>query len=243
MADGTTQTGREPGRRAREAQAAIRRIALVALLGVALGLLMQVLIIALRLAGGVMPGLSAWADLAQTVTWSVLVCTGVAVGMAIGKARTMLAGMLAALFAPLAMAAAKSMQKVVASLVAAAEQPALLSLTTLGVVRAVEYGLLAFVLAVLAERKERRLLPYAAAGGVTGLVFGGAVVVLTYLLASLDGRGRDGMMLASLAITELGSPLGCALVIYVAQAVATQTRLWERGGGSARRAEAPPRVR
>ena len=225
-------TPRQPSRRARQAQEAMRRIAVVAALGIGLGLLMQGLIILLRLVGaGAAPGLLTLAELAQTVTWSVLVCTGVALGTALGKARGALAGLVGAVFAPLALAAAKSVQKVMLSVLDAVEQPGLISLTTIGVVRALEYGILAWVLAWLAQRQERRLWPYALAGGCVAVLFGGALLFLTFMLQGLDGSGRNWLALGTMAVTELGSPLGCAVVIYLAQLVATNARLWARGSG------------
>lgn len=228
LADTTIMTeSRRLSRRGKAVQGAIRRIALVAALGVGLGLLIQLVIVCLRLIGGVSPSLLALADLAQAVTWSVLVCTGVAIGMAIGKARTALAGVFAAFFAPLSMAAAKAMQKVIGSLLGALEQPALLSMATIGVVRALEYGILAWLLAWLSERKERRMHPYLLAGGGVGVLFGGFIVALSIL--STTGENEMGILkISTLATSEVGAPLGCAAVIYITQLVATQARLWAR---------------
>ena len=224
-----TKQSSNVSRRAKAAQQVMRRIAVVAMLGIVLGLAMQTLIILLRLFGAsIAPGLVNMADVVQTVTWSVLVCTGVAVAMAFGKARTALSGLIAAMFAPLALAAAKSAQKVMLSIVDAAEQPGVVSLTTVSVVRALEYGILAWILAWLVEHRERRLMPYAAAGGVVALLFGGALLVLNFVLQGMDGRGRNWVALGSMAISELGSPVGCALVIYVAQVVTANSRLWAR---------------
>ncbi len=65
MADITTfGQSRRLSRRGAAVQGAIRRIAVVAALGAGLGLLIQLLIIALRLAGGISPSLLAVADLA-----------------------------------------------------------------------------------------------------------------------------------------------------------------------------------
>jgi hypothetical protein len=150
--------------------------------------------------------------------------------MAIGKARTALAGLFAAFFAPLSMAAAKAVQKVVGSLLGALDQPALLSLATIGVVRAIEYGILAWLLAWLSERKERRMRPYLLAGGGVGLLFGGLIVALSVLNAASDGS-LSLLKITSVATTEIGSPLGCAAVIYITQLVAIQARLWARASG------------
>jgi hypothetical protein len=89
------------------ALAAIRRLALVALLAVALGFIMQAILLATKLgAGGAFPGLLFLVDLTQGIAWSTLVCMGVSVGISVSKARPFLAGLLALVFAPLAVAAA-----------------------------------------------------------------------------------------------------------------------------------------
>ena len=77
---------------AQRASRAIRSIAFVAIAAIGLGFLMQGLIVLARLlAGGALPGAGLVADLASTVSWSVLVCTGVAIGVSLGKARAALA--------------------------------------------------------------------------------------------------------------------------------------------------------
>lgn len=111
----------------------------------------------------------ALGELAGSVAWSVIVCTGVAIGVSVGKARAALAGAIGMLFAPLALAGAKAAQKVMASLVEATVQPAVFSLATLSVVRALEYGLLAWMLTLLTERKAVRLMPYLLAGAGVGI--------------------------------------------------------------------------
>ncbi|UXN75084.1 hypothetical protein N8D56_09275 [Devosia sp. A8/3-2] len=77
--------------------------------------------------GGAFPGVSIFADSVQTVTWSVLVCTGVAIGVTVSKARKAPAGLMGLLFAPLALAVAKAGQKAMLALIGALEQPAALS--------------------------------------------------------------------------------------------------------------------
>jgi len=221
-------------RRAETSRNIIRRIAIVAGLGVGLGIAMQIAIVLLRLLGGQAPNSTAIAGLLQTVTWSTLVCTGVAVGMALGKARAALASVYSAVFAPLALTAAKGVEKLIASLMNVANNPGVLSIATIGVVRALEYGLLAWLLAWLSQRNERRLLPYGLAGGGVGVFFGGTILLMTYVASGLDETGRNYLTLASTAIAEIGSPLGCAFVIYVAQFVGTHMRLWSRGSRSNR---------
>jgi hypothetical protein len=70
-----------------DARAAIKRVAMIALLAVVLGFTMQVLILAAKLAGGgQFPGLRLLGDTTQGTTWAVLVCGGLGLGTTIVKA-------------------------------------------------------------------------------------------------------------------------------------------------------------
>ena len=134
-----------------EEGALIRRIAPIALLSVAVGFAIQGLILAAKLWGGVDNATAGFAaSLAQGVTWSVLVCVGVGIVTSVSEARPLLAGLLALLVAPLALALAKASQKVVAGLISAAEQEAALSLGMASSLKAVEYGILGWMLAKFA---------------------------------------------------------------------------------------------
>jgi hypothetical protein len=213
-----------------QAQRALRHLALIAILGIGLGLFMQALIVTARLlSGGILPSAAIVADISQSVTWSALVCTGVAIGMSIGKARHALAGIVAGLFAPLALATAKGAQKFVLALIDVVEQPTLLSVQTLGLVRAVEYGLLAWLLTLLSERKNRRLLAYAGIGALVAAIFGGGVSAFTLNAQFAADKPPSLPGILSLLINELGAPIGCALVIYVGQLVAINARIYARG--------------
>lgn len=147
------------------------------------------------------------ADVANSVTWSFFVCTGVAIGVSIGKARKALAGLIGFLFAPIAIAAAKAMQKAVIVAIDAVESVALLPVTTLGLVRAVEYGLLAWLLTVMTEREIARPLPYLGIGTGIGLFFGIALALLTRASALAAGTDLTAQQLAGTLMNEIGSPI------------------------------------
>lgn len=211
-----------------KAQAELRRIATVALLSIALGFFMQVLILASRLlAGAALPGITILADLAQGITWSFFVCTGVAIGVAIGKARKALAGLMGVIFAPLGIALSKSAQKAMLVALDAAEQPALLSLTTIGLVRAVEYGILAWVLAIFAEKELSRPLPYLGVGAAVGIVFGVILAALTWVSLEAAGKAFTAPQLAGTLVNEIGSPIGCAFIVFIGQLVALNFKIYK----------------
>jgi hypothetical protein len=193
----------------------LRQLAVIAVASVVLGLAIQVAILVARLlAGSGYPGVAWFPDATQGVAWSVLVCVGVGIGAAILRVRALLAGILGMIFAPIAVALAKASQRLVAGMVEVAEQQAVLSLGTVSMMRAVEYGVLGFLLGTLIQRGERRLTRYLASGAAVGIVLGGAVVALTWHTAAGAGSPMTPPALAASVINEMIFPLGCALVIY-----------------------------
>ena len=106
----------------------------------------------------------------------------------------------------------------------ASQTPAILSLELVSVVRAAEYGLLALLLTLLTERRAVRFVPYATAGLTIGVIFGGLVTGLTLFAGAPSGL----MAVVTLVAKEVGSPLGCALVIFVGQLISRSFRLYGR---------------
>lgn len=199
---------------------ALRKLALIALMSVLLGLSIQLLIIAARLlAGGPLPGLGFVADAAQGITWALLVCTGVGIGTSIMRARAEIVGLLGALFAPFAVAAAKGSQSLVGSVLDRAGTEAVLGLGTISLLRAFEYAVLGFLLGTLARRGEARLGRYLGAGALVGVVLGGGVMALTAQAAWAAGMPYGAAQFAAGAVNEVLFPIGCALVIYGGQLV------------------------
>lgn len=216
----TQQSSLSPQLETEQASLVVRRVATIALLAVLLGFAMQGLILGAKLlAGGPLPGTKLFVDLTQGVTWSLLVCAGVGIGTSIMKIRAALAGLVAALFAPIALAVAKSAQKVMASAIGVADQPAALSLVTISAMRAVEYGILGWVLASLVQKEVKSASAYLGAGCIIGIVFGGAIAALGYHAASLGGQSLGSAQVAASLVNEIVSPIGCALVIYCGQLV------------------------
>lgn len=203
------------------------------MLGIGLGLLMQVTIVVARiLAGGPWPELAILVETAQTVSWVALVCSGVAIAIAVGRVRKVLAGFVAALCAPLALAAAKALQKVVAELIDAPQTGNLIPIETVSLIRGIEYGLLAWLLALLVHREVARAAPYLWTGTGVGLVFGGAVTTLLTQAHVTEAGALSPAFLSGTVIAEVGTPIGCALVIYVGQAVAGAAKVF--GGSNVR---------
>lgn len=200
------------------AAAALRTIATVARLSVVLGLAVQGAILVIKLAGPARTT-SPVVEVASGITWSVLVCTGLAVGLSLTKRRPLLTGAVAFCLAPAALAAARASQKVLAGWLDAADNEAVLALGTVSVLRAAEYALLGWLLARLVLRNQRTLPPYLGVGSLAGLTFGGAVTGLTWWAARDDGSSLTAAALAATAVNEMVFPVGCAVVIFLGQAV------------------------
>jgi hypothetical protein len=213
------------------AQLALRRLALISVLAIALGFAMQGLILATKLvSGGPFPGALFLVDLAQGVTWSFFVCTGVGIGISLSKARAALAGLVSMIFAPIAVAAAKSSQKVMSGLIGAADQPAALSLATVSVLRAIQYGILGWLLASLARKGIERPLPYFAAGSSVGVILGGVIAALSYHAAVINGLTPGLPKIAGSIVNEVLAPIGCAMVIFFGLMIGRNLKIVFRDG-------------
>ncbi len=208
------------------AATALRRIALIAWLSIVLGFAMQALVLVGKLSVGNNPGLTqVMIDLAQGVTWSFFVCAGVGLGTTIAKAHKALGGLIGLIVAPIAMGIAKGSQKFMVSALGATQKPVLLSLTTLGVIRAIEYGILGWVLAWLVANQESRATRFLLAGAAVGLVFGGSTTMLTFQAAAAKGIALAAPQIVATAVNEVVFPMGCALVVFIALHVGRQLKL------------------
>lgn len=150
------------------------------------------------------------ADLAQKVSWSMLVCIGLALGTVAQRLRSVLMGGLGFLAAPAAFATAKAVHKGIGQALGVVSPGAALAIPLLiALLKAIEYGVLGAVLGKLGKT-ERALSTYLAAGAAVGIVFGSAIVVaMTKNLAA-----ASAIDLAAKGINELLFPVGCSLVIY-----------------------------
>ncbi len=188
---------------------------------IALGLLVELLLLAAAtLGGGLLGAGPVVAELAQKVTWSVLVCVGIAFGTAAGKARGPVMGLLGLASAPLAFNVAKAVHKGVASalstaaMVAPGPAPILLAL-----LKSVEYGFLGAAVGWVGRRPGANLAAYAGAGAAIGLTLG----TLTLLVMSHDdGATTPAATLLARGINEILFPVGCSLVLYAADRVGKQ---------------------
>lgn len=206
---------------------ALRRLVTVAWLAIALGLVIQALILAGKLAGGApLPGFQYLANVAQGVTWSLIVCLGVGIGTMVMRASMAFAGAIGFVSAPLALGGAKGVQRGLSQLTeGGAEEPFItLALLVIALIKALEYGFLTYMLTRLVRRERGELRSYLLLGAGTGIVFGGFIVFISWQLA---GAALPLPALIGLTINETLFPVGCALVIFAIQYIGRHVKMIE----------------
>jgi hypothetical protein len=193
-----------------------RRLLHAAWLAVLLGILLEIALLLLKtLAGDSTGSAGVAAALAQKVSWSLIVCVGVAAGQNVSRAlQPLAAGAVGLVAAPLAFAAAKGIHMAISSSLQiavpvaghAAPNPWVIAL-----IKGVEFALLGAMLAWLVAKPWAGLGTYAACGLASGIVFGTALVA--YVLLASDPR-PSALAIVVQAINELIYPIGCSCVIY-----------------------------
>jgi hypothetical protein len=191
----------------------------VAWLAILLGLLLQLAL--LLVTTGFSTATSPRAVLAETlrtVSWSLLVCVGVALGRVAAQGRLPLEGLTGLLAAPLALTAANTVQKGVAEAVNATGVPAGPAPVWVLAIKAAEYGCLGLALNWVGRRAWGSALGHLAVGLLVGVVFGG--VFLTVVVQSAPTPLATPALLAK-GLNELLFPVGCALVVFIAEVLRT----------------------
>ena len=195
----------------------------VAWLAILLGFVMEALLLLFAAGFGIFPGLESMiSDLAGKVTWSTLVCAGLALGTAASRSRAPLMGVLGLFATPIAFHASRALQQGVAKtleVVAAGVPIANQTLIFLALFKAVEYACLGVLIGWI-QKRSRGLLAHAAAGLAVGIVFGGAIVSFTYW-ASPEPLAATALF--SIGMNEVLFPVGCSLVLFAATAMGKRT--------------------
>jgi hypothetical protein len=186
---------------------------------VLLGLAMQLLLL---VAAAFFTGIPALqqivADTVQKISWSTLVCSGVAVGLAAGKMRAPVMGFAGLAAAPAAFYVAKIAHKsvsqalgIVSQVAAANPSPMLLA-----GLKGLEYAVLGFLIGQLGRRTKVGLKGHVLAGSGVGFGFGGFIL---YLMVTQADKAIPLGGIVTRGINEMIFPIGCALVLYAAQKV------------------------
>lgn len=189
----------------------------VAWMSVLLGVGMELILLAVAAGFGKSSDIKAIvADLVQKVSWSTLVCSGVALGTAVSKMRERAMGFAGLISAPLAFNIAKTLHKSVSQALAVAV-PAVAggpSPLLLATIKAAEYCVLGLAVGKLAKKVDAGLRSHALTGLVVGLFFGGLTILLV-MKKSVSPIPTSGLV--SRAVNEIIFPVGCSLVLYSAE--------------------------
>lgn len=194
--------------------ATLRRVAWLSIL---VGLLIEALILIVKYGFGSAGGLTAVIiDTIGKISWPFLVCFGVASGQVIAKGKlpitriwTMgIAGLLAA---PIAFAAVRVLHKGMSTALGQADAGAEAAVVILvAIVKAAQYGTLAALIGRLQTRPDCTAWQHARIGLGSGLVFGGAALLLTQLSA----ESVTTVNIITQSINELVVPVGCSLILF-----------------------------
>jgi hypothetical protein len=207
-----------PAAETEAARLAMKRILTAAWLAVIAGVAAQMVVVAVRAwFGGAVQAAGFAAELAQGVSWSVMVCAAIAVGTLAAKSRAAMAGWIGLFAGPLAWAAAKGVQKGVQALAGVPQD----QLTPLfwGVCgwKGLEYALLGYGLATLVANATRRASSYVVFGAMVGLLSACIVIALNLNNAIATATAIPAPKMASLFANEVFFATACCIVIYAAQ--------------------------
>lgn len=194
-----------------------RKILRVAWLSIALGIVLEILLLVLAAytgTGGTTPK-PFISDLAQKVSWSFIVCVGLAFGSTASKARSGVMGLLGLISAPLGFNVARFVHKGVNEALGVAGTAGGASVFLIATLKGIEYAVLGAILGWV-TRRQGGLGLHLGAGAAVGLTFGVAIVTL---LARAAANPLGPVDLASRGINEVLFPVGCSLVLYASEAL------------------------
>lgn len=193
----------------------------VAWMAILLGLIVETLILIVAASFGNLLAVRPFlADLTQKVSWSVIVCMGLALARGATRlfaatAQTALVGLAGMLTAPAAFAVARSLHEgVQEALFIKVFQGGTGSPVMLALIKGVEYGCLGALLMWVGRQIWGKALAHAGAGLVVGIVFG-AVLIGVMAWGAVSPMSIGTMI--SRALNEIINPVGCSLTLYSAE--------------------------
>jgi hypothetical protein len=194
-----------------------RRVLRVGWMSVALGLTIELLLLALAATRGFPKLAPVVADLAQKVSWATIVCVGLAIGNTAGRRRSDRMGLLGLISAPAGFHVARAAHKGVGQALGLVSGAAAGSTFVVVTLKAIEYGILGATVGGLGNRRGTpNLRVHLLAGAVVGVVFGSVIIAVLTRAAAQPPTAID---LAAKAINELIFPIGCSFVLWAAEAL------------------------
>ncbi len=157
------------------------------------------------------------AEVVQKLSWSFLVCMGLAIGTTVAKSLPAAPGVVGLLATPLAFYVARALHRGAIQALGLVETSSdSIAPLLLAALRGVEYGCLGALIGWAVRRNRGTARTHLAIGFATGLIFGGAFV----LLRSESAAARLALAgVLALGVNEVIFPTGCAFVLYAAGAL------------------------
>lgn len=205
----------------------------VAWMAILLGLIVEGLILIVAASfGAAIAGKPVLADVVQKVSWSVIVCIGLALARGATRlftstAQTALVGLTGLLTAPAAFAVARSLHEgIQEALFIKVFQGGAGSPVILALIKGIEYGCLGALLVWIGRQVWGKALAHAGAGLVVGVVFG-AVLIAAMVWGATSPMTLGAML--SRALNEIINPVGCSLTLYSAEILGRAQSISDEG--------------
>ncbi len=179
-------------------------------MSVVLGLVVQGLVM---LAIGAFPK-HPWAEAAQKVSWSVVVCSALAIGNVLSKARPTVVGLVGLLAAPAAFHAARMVQKSLAQGFSGGNVGSVPTVSELAMAKAIQY--LAFGYCIALATKKGSLSRHLLVGTIAGVAMG-AYLWSRQVLGN-DPAPAFATVLPKV-VNEVAFPIGCSFVLWATTTV------------------------
>lgn len=192
----------------------------VAWISVVLGLAVEgAILVTVASFGKALEAKPVLADIVQKVSWSFIVCIGLALGRGASRLRgggePALMGLAGVLAAPLAFAIAKSLHEgIQEALFIKVFQGSGGSPFAVALIKGLEYGVLGALLAWLGSKPWGRAGAHAGTGLIVGIVFGSMLLFL--MLLDRSNPPTAGALI-SRGLNEIIFPVGCSLTLYAAE--------------------------
>lgn len=191
----------------------------VAWSSILLGIALEVVLLLITQYYGTGKGVRPFfADVIQKVSWSSIVCVGLALGTAAVKLRAPIMGVLGLVSAPLGFYAAKALHKGATQALAIVSAAPLASPSPLVLagIKGLEYAVLGVILGLITRRGNASVMLFVGIGLVVGVIYGGYIL---HLMVAINGAPLSDSVFYSRSVNELLFPVGCSLVIFAAESL------------------------
>ena len=197
----------------------------VAWLAILLGIAMEAIMLILAAYKNRFPALEVIvAGIVQKISWSGLVCTGLAFGTAASRGNPTWMALAGLLSAPAAFSIARALHNSTAYAQKAAEAGAAAAFPfLLAGIKGLEYAALGMILGWAGKHAAANLKTYAGGGLLIGSTFG------TFIAGLATPGGFHSANIVAPLVNEVLFPVGCSLALFAAKAFG------EKAGGDASR--------